>query len=317
MKKDVNLIRRPLEVIRPERNKPNTLWVPDGPLDAINLKENCPLSFLATLQGVDDEESPAGCRARGEMGGGIEAGDARRGVADRELARSTARLQDQPGGPITKVVFSCPVPEYHLTITKTYELVKVDGDPATEPDANAYHLVLSLQVTNNDTKKHDVAYRLDGPNGLPVEGSWYVTSKVGRTWSAEGLRDVVYQFAKSEAGVATASQLSEKDKFYKEIAEASQFSEHPPQFFGVDAQYFSVAMLPDAKSTAGNLERAVALRMGDVVEMRKTLTNTSFRLISKSMSLEASGGKSPPQHFEVFAGPKRPQLLANYKHARA
>ncbi len=47
--------------------------------------------------------------------------------------------------------------------------------------------------------------------------------------------------------------------------------------------------------------------------MRKTLTNTSFRLISKPISLEASGGKSPQQHFEVFAGPKRPQLLENYK----
>ena len=68
-----------------------------------------------------------------------------------------------------------PCPKYHLKLTKTYELAKVDGDPATDADAKAYHLVLSLQVTNNDTKKHDVAYRLDGPNGLPVEGAWYAT----------------------------------------------------------------------------------------------------------------------------------------------
>ncbi len=66
--KDVNLIRRPLEVIRPERNKPNTVWIPDGPLDAINLKENCPLSFLTTLQRLTTDNLRAGCRARGEMG---------------------------------------------------------------------------------------------------------------------------------------------------------------------------------------------------------------------------------------------------------
>ncbi len=314
LKKDVDLIRRPLEVIRPERMTPNTAWIEDGPLDAINVEKNCPLSFLATLQGVDDKnpnnlppdvdpDAKWDEELKREMPG-VALRNVNWHVEPEEKAAPA-------NGPRTKVVFTCPVPEYHLTITKTYELVKVDGDPATEPDAKAYHLILSLQVTNNDTKKHDVAYRLDGPNGLPVEGAWFVTSKVGRTWSAEGLRDVVYQLAKSESRVATASQLSEKGKFFKEIGEATEFSEHPPLFFGVDAQYFSVAMLPDAKSTASSIERAVALRMGEVVEQRETLTNTSFRLISKPMSL---GPKetSPPHRFDVFAGPKRPQLLAQY-----
>src|SRR5208283_1589886 len=121
----------------------------------------------------------------------------------------------------------------------------------------------------------------------------------------------IYQLAQSEVSVATASQLSEKDKFFKEIGEAAEFSEHSPKFFGVDAQYFSVAMLLDPKSTAMNIERAIALRMGDVAEQRKTLTNTSFRLISKSLALEANGA-SPQQQFDIFAGPKRPQLLAKY-----
>ena len=309
----VTLIRRPLEAIRPERKKPNLAWIENGPRDAINLPENSPLSFLTTLQGVDgknpnnlppdvDPEAKWDEELKREM-----PGVALRGVnwhVDSETP-------EQDGGPIAKVVFSCPVPEYHLTIAKTYELVKVEGDPVTESDAMAYHLVLSVRVTNNDSKRHEVAYRLDGPNGLPVEGSWYVTTKVGRGWSAEGLRDVVYQLAKSESAVATASQLSEKDKFFKEIGEATEFNDHPPQFYGVDAQYFSVAMLLDAKSTAANMERAVALRVGDVAEQRKTLTNTSFRLISKPLALEANE-TSPPQRYEVFAGPKRPQLLAKY-----
>jgi len=300
----VTPIRRPLEVIRPERKKPNTDWIDGGLADAINLKENSPLSFLTTLQGVD-EKNPNNLPPDVDPDAKWDE-ELQREMPDVALRSVKWHIQ---GATAEKVVFTCPVPKYHLTITKTYELLKVDGDPATEPDARAYHLVLSLQVTNNDTKKHEVAYRLDGPNGLPVEGLWYVTTKVGRTWSAEGLRDVVYQLAKSESAVATASQLS--DKYYKEIGESTEFSEHLPLFYGVDAQYFSVAMLPDAATTAPNLERAVALRMGDIAEQRKTLTNTSFRLISKPLLLEPKAS-SPPQRYEVFAGPKRPQLLAKY-----
>ncbi len=308
--KKVELIRRPLEVIRPERKKPNTAWTVGGPHDAINLNENSPLSFLTTLQGVDKNPNNLPPDVDPEAKWDEELTREMPGVALRNVNwRIDSETREQENGPITKVVFSCPVPEYHLTITKTYELVKVDGEAATEPDAKAYHLILSLQVTNNDTKKQEVAYRLDGPNGLPVEGSWYVTSKVGRTWSGEGLRDVIYQLAKSDVSVATATQLSEK--YFKGIGEATEFNDHPPQFFGVDGQYFSVVMIPEAKSTATNMERAVAFRMGDVAEQHKSLTNTSFRLISKPISLEAKE-TSPPQRFDIFAGPKRPQLLAKY-----
>jgi len=307
----VELIRRPLEVIRPERKKPNTVWTAGGPPDAINLKENSPHSFLTTLQGIDKNPNNLPPDVDPDAKWDEELTREMPGVALRNENWHVEPEEkgEQANGPRTKVVFTCPVPEYHLTVTKTYELVKVDGDAATEPDAKAYHLILSLQVTNNDAKKHEVAYRLDGPNGLPVEGSWYVTSKVGRTWSGEGLRDVIYQLAKSDVSVATATQLSEK--YFKGIGEATEFNDHPPQFFGVDGQYFSVAMIPEAKSTATNMERAVAFRMGDVAEQHKSLTNTSFRLISKPISLEAKE-TSPPQRFEVFAGPKRPQLLAKY-----
>ncbi len=309
---NVKLIRRPLELIRPERKKPNTVWVAGGPLDAISLKENCPLSLLTTLQGVDDKNP-------NNLPPDVDP-DAK---WDEELTREMPGVAlrsanwhieeekaKQANRPRTKVVFSCPVPEYHLTMTKTYELVKVDGDPATEPDAKAYNLVLTLQVTNNDTRRHEVAYRLDGPNGLPVEGAWYVTSKVGRTWAGEGLRDVIYQLAKSDVSVATATQLS--DKYYKELGESTEFTDHPPLFYGVDAQYFSVAMLPDAKSTAPSIERALGLRMGEVAELRKTLTNTSFRLISKLIPVEPDKKPVTLARYEIFAGPKRPQLLAKY-----
>jgi YidC/Oxa1 family membrane protein insertase len=313
----VALIRRPLEVIRPERRQPNTLWVRNGQTDAVNLEENCQSPFLTTLQQIDDKKEDM-LRANVDPDAKMAEvlGKELPGVSLRKaLWTIESPKKGDAAGSAAKVVLSCAVPERHLTVTKTYELEKVENGAAD--DAAAYHLVLGLAITNNDTKKHDVAYCQDGPNGLPAEGSWYVSTKVGRTWSAEGLRDVDFQFSDSDVGVATCSQLAEKadkvEKFRKDVGASDEFAAHPLFFIGVDAQYFSVVMLPDAKTTAPKLERAMALRVGDVEEQRRTLTNTSFRLLSKPLAIEP-GATSEPQRYVVFAGPKRTKLLEAYKY---
>ena len=162
------LTRRPLEVIRPERSQPSLLWVRNGPTDAIMLGDNCPLSFLTTLQQVDDEKIPA------DEGPGAKFEDAlSRELPDVNLRNALWNIESPKKGdaaePATKVVFSCEVPKYHLKVIKTYSLEKAD-DPA-DPDGRAYHLVMSVALTNLDSKKHEVAYRQDGPNGLPTEGA--------------------------------------------------------------------------------------------------------------------------------------------------
>lgn len=313
----IKLIRRPLEVIRPERNKPDTVWISGGLTDAISLDRNCPPSLLTTLQQVDgdvlrkdeDPEASWGQELTDELPG--------LGVKLRSLnwkLDSQEGDKDQPGGPLTKAVFSCLVPKCRLKLTKTYELVKVDGDPAVDVDAKAYHLVLTLQVTNQDSKPHEVAYRQDGPNGLPVEGAWYA-SKVQKT--GVGLRDVVYQLNRSDFQMVACSELSEKsdkgEKFRKDLVESTSFSDdHLPLFFGVDAQYFSAALLPDSSSAAA-IDRAVAIRVGQIKQLTGStyLTNTSFRLIGKPATIKP--GESSAAKYDLFAGPKRPTLLTKYE----
>jgi YidC/Oxa1 family membrane protein insertase len=314
-KVSATLIRRPLEVIRPERKMPILDFIRNGPTDAIDLEDNCPRPFLTTLQQVDDDK----LRADEDPKAKFEEEMPRElaGVHLRDALWTIESPQKNAAGVATQVVFSCEVPERHIKVTKTYELAKLAGDGTASADDQAYHLTLSVAITNLDTKKHEVAYRQDGPNGLPVEGSWYVSSKVNRKWfTLEGMRDVVYQTADSEVGVVTCSELAEKveetEKYRKEIGEASQFAVHRPVFFGVDAQYFSVAMLPDPTSTAPNIERAIALRVGEVQKERPTLTNTSFRLIGKTAAIEP-GKTSEPQRYEIFAGPKRQELLDKYQ----
>jgi YidC/Oxa1 family membrane protein insertase len=307
----VKLMRRPLEVVRPERIQPSVLWVRNGPTDALRLKEDCPLSFLTTLQQVDDDKISADegpdAKFEDELSAELP------GVTLRTALWNIEYPKKGDAANATKVVFSCENSKYHLKFTKTYELVKADGDAAADSDARAYHLVMSLAITNLDSRKHDVAFRQDGPNGLPTEGAWYVTSKVSSAYNA-GLRDVVYEFSGFGVGLATCAELSEKadktEKFRKVIGESSEFSQHPPVFFGVDAQYFSVAMLTDS-SSAPAIERAVALRVGGIEEQRRTLTNTTFRLIGKPFAL-GPGATCQTQRYDIFAGPKRPKLLEAY-----
>ena len=86
-------------------------------------------------------------------------------------------------GPVAGHVPTCR-PELGLEITKTYRLAKVPGESALDADYPAYHLEFESD-RNLGSKAHRVAYRLDGPNGLPNEGAWYA-SKVSRTGAARG-----------------------------------------------------------------------------------------------------------------------------------
>ena len=77
-----------------------------------------------------------------------------------------------------------------LEITKTYRLAEVPKSSLVDADFPAYHLEFEIEIRNVGSQAHKVAYRLDGPTGLPKEGAWYA-NKVSRSWHGSGLRDFV------------------------------------------------------------------------------------------------------------------------------
>ena len=82
-------------------------------------------------------------------------------------------------------------------------------------------------------------------------------------------------------------------------------------FIGVDAQYFSSFLIPQgADADKVWFSAWQPLHYGKPPNELKNLTNTSFRVTSKSHELVA--GASTAQQFQVFAGPKRPDLLNKY-----
>jgi YidC/Oxa1 family membrane protein insertase len=272
------LTRKPLEVIRPEGNDP--------------------LSFLLTLDQIDGQTIP---------------GDEEELVGLRLRTSNWTVLPRDPAKP-DEAAFEYVLDKQQLRIVKTYSVARVpDADLQSDsnaPDFPAYHLNLRIELENIGEEVKEVAYRLDGPTGLPIEGWWYaLNSKIGQSGSP-GIRDV------SLMGAEPGQRL----KYYQINAVRLADDELPPPYTnidlvyaGVDAQYVACMLIPQvAGETRPRFAKVVPLRAGPVPKdkYKKKLVDTSCRLISEASKLEP--GKSLVSDFQIFAGPKRPDLLTQY-----
>ncbi|MHB9047780.1 MAG: YidC/Oxa1 family insertase periplasmic-domain containing protein [Pirellulales bacterium] len=266
--------RRPMAVIRPEHH-------PDEPDD--------PLSLLMTLQKIDDVEIPKGS---------LEIPGVKLKSGNWELLPGDA----------TQVAFRQVLPEQELEVVKRYRVEKIPAADSAERD-NAYHLNFEIEIRNLGTKARKIAYQLDGPNGLPTDGWWYA-SKVSTSWGATGLRDVVVGFVPED-------RVEHKHMSGLTIADdkaGPAWRDQSLTYIGVDAQFFAAVLLPQKSNLGDNwFAESQPLLVGPVPKdaSRKKLVNVSCRVTSVVHELPP-GGKPLKQQFQLFAGPKRPDLLAKY-----
>ena len=274
------LVRQPLDLIRPEFQQ--------QPVEIVEPGNHDPLSFLATIQQYDDRVLSNDDK---ELGGvHLRTGPWAVVEADDKMVRFRQR-----------------VPNLDLEITKTYRLETVPEDQREDATYPAYGLKLDVSIANIGDESHKVAYRLDGPNGLPTEGAWYA-SKVSHNWKSGGLRDVIVQFEGGDLEQISPAQLSDEE-FTKDWGATASLD-----FAAVDAQYFAAALIPQKKEPGEILFQSIMpRRVGEVPEESADLrlVNVSFRVDSLVADL-APGGPPLEHHFQVFAGPKRPALLAQY-----
>ncbi|MBX3432539.1 MAG: YidC/Oxa1 family insertase periplasmic-domain containing protein [Pirellulales bacterium] len=307
----VKLVRRPLEVVRPESENVR-LWKDDVPADYAQ-----PPSFRVTTPQIGDEtladlhkQILKQAEQRGEAPGELPAE-----LPGVDLMNANWRLVEQTEESAT---FERRLPKHGLTVVKRYRLAKLpaqgEGAPAgsSSLDAPAYHLMLELSIRNDGPAERKIAYALDGPNGLPIEGWWYA-NKTSRNWGAAGLRDVIGRFYRDRSPLAPQMVAPAT------IAEgkAQDFQGGSIDYMGVDAQYFSVALIPQKKTPDEIwIERVQPLLLGPrpvkgSVESR--YANVSCRMFSEAESVAPGGSIS--HEYQVFAGPKRPDLLTEYKTA--
>lgn len=280
------LRRRPLEVIRPEADDP--------------------LSMLLTLQQFDKQRITSD-EKKAEKKAGKEKDVSHPTDIGRELDGVALRTSNWQlvESDETHAQFRRVLADKGLEITKTYRLAKVPDDSLKDSNFPAYHLEFDVEIRNVGGEAHKVAYRLDGPNGLPTEGKWYA-SKVSRNWGGAGLRDFILSFGGGTPEMIGAPTVADG----KPAPTRPDTPEMALTFIGVDAQYFSAVVMPQRTDPADTwFEDVQPICVGTVDPQHKNLANTSCRLIGVPKELKP--GDSLKNQFKIFAGPKKPAILAN------
>ncbi|MGD9632056.1 MAG: membrane protein insertase YidC [Pirellulales bacterium] len=306
----VKLVRRPLEVMRPEIDniRMRDVPVPAGFVD--------PPSFLMGIASVGEKQFPA--NAATQLDEWIKAGHKSTGRKAKELSAAVKlkELLDTGNWQVTErgetsVTFERPLPDLKLALIKHYSIEPVPEGSRDDPNYPGYHLKLDVGVRNTSDAQQDVAYRLDGPTGLPLEGWWY-THKISRSWSGAGLRDVVVRFFGSGTTQFNCAAIAQ-DKT-EPMGQGASLA-----FVGVDAVYFSAVMIPVKQSLEEDwFDSTEAIRIGPKPDPRDphnflSFTNVSCRLTRKQAYL--APGQTQQDSYQIFVGPKRPELLAQYKAA--
>ena len=265
-----------------------------------------PASLLLTLRKLGSDELARG--DEGELAGlRLRDGNWELRTVDRE--RGLAE-------------FVWTLEERGVEVVKRYRLAPVGAPgeeaqpPADGPPAPAagYHLDLDVEIRNIGGKAIDVAYRLDGPTGLPTEGWWY-GGKIGRDGvlfsSPIGTRDVAVLYAgdDNDTTIVGCPFIAGED-----FEEETTTRDTPLIFMGVDAQYFTAILIPQKAAPTDKWHvDSRAIRAGPVPEekARRKLLNTSCRLDSVAVTLQPEEQFS--HTYRLFGGPKKPSILAEYQ----
>ena len=184
-----------------------------------------------------------------------------------------------------------------------------------------FHLGLTVEIENLGQETQDLAYRLEGVNGVTLEGWWY-SHKISPNWGAAAARDVIFQSSAEGHQLISGYTLHKQAKRQPTNPDQAIFApDSDPasrelKYIGVDAQYFLAAYLPSAEAGTEimtDFRRAAAGIVADAAMIprhQERAVNTSFSLDSVVASVGPQ--QSLRNEIRLFAGPKDPALLATY-----
>ncbi|MEZ6088929.1 MAG: YidC/Oxa1 family insertase periplasmic-domain containing protein [Pirellulaceae bacterium] len=203
----------------------------------------------------------------------------------------------------------------------TFEVVRRYTIPVS---GSGYDIDMQTEIVNTSQETQEVAYRLEGPNGLTLEGWWY-NAKISPNWTGgAGARDIVFNTAKEfhelvglPKIVKQARQRAEAGTDASEEGTDTLFnaSSEPRdtqlRYIGVDTQYFTATYLPPpGEAFTSAFGRAGSFLLCDLDELNPSQTqaaNVSFFVDSVPHTL--APGEKVTDTVRLFAGPKRPELL--------
>src|SRR3954454_20873151 len=277
--RSVQLIRRPFAVVRPEIENYQMREV-EPPKEFVDRP-----SFLLTLNEVNGKQ--------------LAKDEATRIAQALESGNWELTAHNENSAEFRRVL-----PELKLELIKRYKLAVAPPDERENRNFAAYNLNLEIELRNTDKAPQTAAYRLDGPTGMPLEGWWYAR-KISQSWSGAGLRDVAMRFVGSSSVQVNTSQIV-KGKF-PPAGDGQSLA-----YAGVDGQSFSAVLIPQLASlTDVGFDTTKAVIVDAPADVKNALfANATCRLSRKTIQLDAGG--SQRDSYQIFLGPKRPDLLSEY-----
>ena len=205
-----------------------------------------------------------------------------------------------------------------LRIGRTYGLQK-----------QSYALDMGFQVDNLSDAEQEIGVRLEGANGITLEGWWYST-RISPNWTGAAARDIVFktksaghelvggfELLKAARGEERPNANPALPRFGMTpllFANDGNLDSREMSYVGVDSQYFTVAYVPpEGQSSLTSFERAgagIASDPNSIIKHQERAVNPTFYLNTLSETL--APGKSMRQELRLFAGPKYPELLERF-----
>ena len=215
----------------------------------------------------------------------------------------------------------------NLELVKQYRLLPTtSSDNSKDPKVREHHIELTTIVRNLDDQPHSVSIRQEGLNGISLEGWWYPTKISPFFFNAAGARDVIVSDGfKSHSLFTTRSIVSHAVGFPSDpemplFGRADDLKKRSVNYMGLDTQSFTAAMLPGTReaSSMSNLMRGKATvhnsAFTDPIKLpssKQQATNVGFWFETDVNTIPANGEWQ--LDYQIFAGPKHPELLSAYK----
>ncbi|MFP6621583.1 MAG: PDZ domain-containing protein, partial [Pirellulaceae bacterium] len=177
-----------------------------------------------------------------------------------------------------------------------------------------YHLDLDITVHNRAATAQKVAYRLDGPNGLPLEGWWYSNKVHPKMFRIAGSRDIIWRKPSGSqfmhGGAAIHKDRKANPKLPGNSIAGNSKESDSLDYIGVDTQYFAAILLHQPKGEDTELQPipvqdAATFQVGELTELKGKnvrTVNSSFYVVSPAYKIAT--GKKRTTSYRIFLGPK-------------
>jgi YidC/Oxa1 family membrane protein insertase len=211
---------------------------------------------------------------------------------DRDAGKAvrTGTLKDPQTGAVVEyqeIRFKTEVEGLGLTVHKTYRLLKA---------ADAF----TMEVTfSSPEKTSQVAYKLLGPHGLPIEGAWYTGT----------FRDAV--FGQINGNSTKVDTIAAYD-VVKSQASRVPFQNLPLKFAGVENQYFVAFVAPKPTPTSDEARwdsEFIPVVLHEDAESKQK-SDIGVQILSRPLTVGPNAAQT--HTYLVYAGPKTREALTPY-----